>query len=458
VQSFGGTKTFDGGLVSDLLAGSTHLGHGIQTRTRGNMTLYVDPTGSDSATCLTVGAPCLSVEGALAKLPRVIEHAVRVEVANGTYSPPIITGLYVGSRATATSNQDTDGGSLVVSGQMTLATLGAGPNSFVATGGFAGDETAPPSVSFSAGTWTPNALRGLHLRNAAGSVLAISDNTATTINYVIGAFVPVNGTALDIVTPGAVFSSATNTMVVALEGPGFAALRNIRIARTGGSALSVSLYNSIGQLNIENSQVTSNSSGVFVSGGRVSVLRTAIATSTGPLSFNGGIGHFVGASYLQTTSTTNWGIFSSLPSFFGLGANTINTGALGLILPPGRSTVTGLWVTCTGGPVAGSIGIGTNGPTPVALEFNGNVRITGCESGLRATGPVYMRPRKPHFSGVTNAFVAEKGGRIQVVDVPVFTGVTAEALVDGVATTMSAIDALTPQVTPANAFGSWVGR
>jgi len=50
------------------------------------LTLYVDTAGSDSNACTASGASaCLTVQGALGKIPKRIKHPVTINIASGTF-------------------------------------------------------------------------------------------------------------------------------------------------------------------------------------------------------------------------------------------------------------------------------------------------------------------------------------------------------------------------------------
>jgi hypothetical protein len=65
--------------------------------TTGDMTLYVSPTGSDANDGLTSGTPLKTIAAAIAKIPKVIDHIVTINIASGTYNEDIVLQGFIGS-------------------------------------------------------------------------------------------------------------------------------------------------------------------------------------------------------------------------------------------------------------------------------------------------------------------------------------------------------------------------
>lgn len=154
--------------------------------TTASLTLYVDAAGNDNNACTSaVLGACLTIQGALNKVPKNIRHAVLIAVAAGTFAGAKVEGFNIAHSAS------TAGASLTIQGTMVTATLGAGNASGTATGGTRGGEVATPAVHStlvdSGNGWTVNALRGYFVELTAGpgsgassSLKAIESNTATT--------------------------------------------------------------------------------------------------------------------------------------------------------------------------------------------------------------------------------------------------------------------------------------
>ncbi len=96
------------------------------TETTGNLNMYVSTTGDDNNTCLSIGQECLTIQGAIDKLPKILRSAVTINVGEGTFSSLSGNGEY---------------GLSVQSGAAALI------NSACAVTGTAGDATVDSGVS-----------------------------------------------------------------------------------------------------------------------------------------------------------------------------------------------------------------------------------------------------------------------------------------------------------------------
>lgn len=63
--------------------------------TTGPIILFVGTNGSDSNSGTDVNAPCLTIQGALNKLPKKIKHPVTINVAAGTYGAFLASGFQI---------------------------------------------------------------------------------------------------------------------------------------------------------------------------------------------------------------------------------------------------------------------------------------------------------------------------------------------------------------------------
>lgn len=69
----------------------------IPRSTTANITYYVATTGSDTTGDGTIGLPFRTIQFAIAKLPKVINHNVIINVSAGTYSENIVISGFIGS-------------------------------------------------------------------------------------------------------------------------------------------------------------------------------------------------------------------------------------------------------------------------------------------------------------------------------------------------------------------------
>lgn len=228
-----------------------------QYRTPGDgntVNYYVDPTGSDGNTCTTSGTgACLTIQGAINKIPKLIRDAVTVNVAAGTYTGFIISGFTVDNGL-----QQTTGG-LTISGAFSTASVATGTATGTATGGTAGTTTTFGTLVDSGQSWTVNNLRGKFIFINSGTGVnqrrVISSNTGTTITITGNWTAPVNGSSVyTIQNAGASIATATtippSNTTGALSGGADVFIANNSINYTGGgitlSGLSISGVASVG--------------------------------------------------------------------------------------------------------------------------------------------------------------------------------------------------------------------
>ena len=223
------------GLMLVLLAGAA-LAQPVVTRggalkkrayqTYGNLTLYVDPTGSDSGACTGTGtAACATIQGAVNKLPPRINHTVTINIAAGTYSALNVRGFTV----------DITSGSLNFVGAMQRATVATGSTSGTLTASSIATTTDPSSQTDSGQTWTVNNLRGKFI-TVAGVSYPIAKNTATTV---YGLSNTALSGAYTIDEPAVVISGNSSIQGILLGGTSGLTFKNVKFTGTSGVTLSV---------------------------------------------------------------------------------------------------------------------------------------------------------------------------------------------------------------------------
>lgn len=256
-QSFSGLKTFDGGIVTDLATGSTHLGKTIVTSVDGGvlvnllsgstydgdtlvavrdggilvnlltgstlngytiisattaaLTLYVDPTGSDANACTASGtSACATINGAVAKIPHRILHDVTVNIAAGTYAEEV--NLAEGQRLEGV-NTATAASYRAIRVNFTGAALATYTP---AAGNSTGTFTAPTrsggfvTVTDASQSLTTDSLRGrfITFTGTGAGTFVISENTGTTITFLSSGTLPVTSTAYTLKTPSVIVTGA----------------------------------------------------------------------------------------------------------------------------------------------------------------------------------------------------------------------------------------------------------
>lgn len=189
-----------------------------QYATQSALTLYVDPTGSDSNNCTAAGtAACLTIAGARALVPKLVQHPVIINLAAGTYAGDSIFA-YSFTPATVAA-----GAYISFVGSQTAFTVATGTNSGTVTA-VGTDSDGYSTVTDATQTWTASDLQGRFLAitggTGSGQTLPIYENTGTMIS-VVGTYspAPVAGSTYEIRTPAAVITTGVNQMAL----PGSAA-------------------------------------------------------------------------------------------------------------------------------------------------------------------------------------------------------------------------------------------
>jgi len=143
---------------------------------------FVDGSlGNDNNNCSASGASaCLTIQGALNKIPKLLLNAVKVNVAAGTYAGFIVSGFYEDNGLQQTT------GAIFISGGLSNSTLATGSATGTATSGTAGSGTTFGTLTDTGATWTVNDLVGRLITTATptNTALVIASNTATTLTIV----------------------------------------------------------------------------------------------------------------------------------------------------------------------------------------------------------------------------------------------------------------------------------
>lgn len=167
--------------------------YGVSVSTTAALTLYVDPLGSDSNACTSSGASaCLTLQGVLNKIPKVLRHKVTVNVAAGNYTGFILSGFTQDQTVSSTT------GGLYILGTLANVTPATGSATGTATSGTAGSAQTFGTLTDSTQSWTVNDLVGRWISitggTGSGALMVISSNTATTIT-VVGTWTAPTGTS-----------------------------------------------------------------------------------------------------------------------------------------------------------------------------------------------------------------------------------------------------------------------
>lgn len=228
-QAFSGHKHFDGGIYTPKI-------NGVPVETTAVVSLFVNPTGSDTANCTDVSTPCATINGARAKLPNHLRHNATITLAAGTYtltSSQLIDGLTM-----------TDGVSLTIQGSTTWTQWT--PASGTATGALTGFTALafPTRAIFTdstqtwpaASTW---AAAGLGIRGRfvcmtsgiqSGNKFPISAASPTTLEVSRTSFTggnPATGNTYEICTPSTILTGAVSGLIKIGTGTGTVNLNNL---------------------------------------------------------------------------------------------------------------------------------------------------------------------------------------------------------------------------------------
>lgn len=107
------------------------------TQSTATQTLYVSTTGNDNNPCTSAGAACLTIDGALNKLPNTLRHDATISVAAGAYAAPL--------NITRKDLTIVGGVTLSVTGTMSTPTLTTGTTSGTLTASAAGSASIGPA-------------------------------------------------------------------------------------------------------------------------------------------------------------------------------------------------------------------------------------------------------------------------------------------------------------------------
>lgn len=434
-----------------------------QYQTYSNLTLYVDPTGSDTGACTGTGtSACATLDGAFNKLPRFIRNNVTINVAAGTYPTFTIgAGLDVQQGAT-----------LEVLGVMSAATLATGATTGTVTSAVAGSSAGPPTVTDSGQSWTVNNLKGAFITYTSGALsgqsFPIYANTATILTVPHTATVPAAGTTYSINRPASVFTGTATNTITGLTGNGTFRLNQLDVVRTATSyALTATNNNPVVSLQ---SVSVRGPAGALAQGSRYSLTRVYVEASSSlgvtglapnsTTSSSSGIAN-IASSYIKSVAAAI-SLLAASVSPSSLISVIAEGGAGGSLVVSVNATnnvqMPSIWIYCLN---PSSVGLGVNSitsssaPATSTGTMNGGVRITGCATGVQLNGRSAWTFLAPAFDTCTTAFRVEKGASIDFVGAtPTFTGVTNELNIDGTTYPFSFLSGLpTPQVI-SDSYGS----
>ncbi len=367
-------------------------------------------TGSDSFNCTDSTTPCLTIQGAINKVPKRLRNQVTVTVAAGTYGCFVVAGFTCDA-----SVQTATGGFFIDAfAAFTNSTLATGTATGTATASSAGSGTTYGTLTDGAQTWTVNDLRGRFV-TAAGQTRVISSNTATGIT-IVGTWTNPGTVAYTIQDPGVTINTAcsapatptlsasANSAAVIVndnncgQRAGTLAIRGVRLSNTSGQGV---LWGSDPSgFDIIHSQLrTSTASALIVQAGaatnsglvgtvgRLTLTDVDILNGVGATSVN----HRNGL-LLLTRVLARGGSTALSTNSFGGSVSVLTLDAQGNTLPVAMTggvitSMTGAHIDCasTGtGLLAGSATDNQNSQ-PSSLVTT-SVLISTCGTGVRVSG------------------------------------------------------------------------
>lgn len=179
-------------VFGDIFSEIKDLLYGQFTTTTEDFTIYVRSTGSDTADGLSSSSAMLTVQAALTRIPRNVQHAVTLDIGEGNFA-----GFTVNNFVFAYS------GYLTIQGTLGAYSPATGTASGTATAG------STTTLTDAGQAWTVNDLRGtLLLVNGEYRIVRTNDATSITV---IGAYsATTNGKAYSIVEQKTIINSASS--------------------------------------------------------------------------------------------------------------------------------------------------------------------------------------------------------------------------------------------------------
>lgn len=464
-----------------------------QYATQGALNLYVDGsgTGNDGFTCTQPATPCSSIQGALNKIPFLVQHPVNVAVDGGSFAGFALVAHVFNAANTTT------GAYIIIAGapQGNFVESDAG----TITGTFTSVGT--DAVGFSTATdntltMTPNesAARFLALTTGtgAGQVLPIISNTVTQFT-VSGTFspAPVAGTGYAVTTPTTLINSAVTLLPAdarsAASGTVGMSFQNLIGQRNGGYNVNVldighdtgafqlaSIGPSAGSValtRLRNAQATTFASVIDSS---VGLLDKCASSNGGGVTLSGARPSFttIQNSYLSTSASVISSSGNSGPHLVVTASELVDTGTTGAVIYASGSTGVQFYarssrIRCTAPSANFGIQIlGVPQPGPFATGIGwmsvglAQSSIETCTSGLQVQGIgaalIDGINGASVFLSNTTGLIAKGGGRVIFnTSVPTFTTNTTDLSIDNNTFTRAAFVALVPNsVVDANYLSS----
>lgn len=430
-------------------------------RTFSATTLFVDSTGNDSNACTSSGtAACLTINGALSKLPKIIQNNVTINVAAGTYAGFTVSNFI---------------GVAPSSAQVTFTVVGAMANFTPTTGTATGTLTTAATNLNGLGTltdsgqaWTVDDLVGRFVRITSGAQSgqrrAILGNTATALEVVgLWGTVPASGVTYVIESPSVTINSLitisgntgpTTILLDSLETtsavnvscsnqnvPVFSP-RSLRMRNTAGTSLSVSACSYAGTgATVGASAVVA----ITTSAASAFTLSSAVDSSSFRSNSNGLLVIQESTStanpvaVLNAVASNTWTSLSAR-SFSATGSTLFRVGFSGYARNNGGFD-TSYVVRCAN---TGQTGFDISGSGVFLDPVSTVTRADTCGLGIAYSGSVYAGVRPVCNSTPTCLSVSEYA-HVFLTAVPVLSGVSVDYSIGSISYSDATVTALSPR-------------
>lgn len=464
----------------------------LQTETTEGLTVFCDPTGSDS-NYGTADAPFRQPQAAFNSLPKNLRHPVKIKLAPGTYAGCVVSGTNVLPSATST----TDTSYFHIEGTMSDVTAAdLTPATGTLTAWTAQSNQVFPVATDSTKNFTVNEFEGKYLQITSGTgsvptlntpnMWLITSNTATTITCTgPGVTNPTAGSGYKIVSPGTFFTSAV-TPSSGINNPAstaqFFGPTGVVFTQNFGVSFTVS--------NCEFTLGPSLTRGITTGEQRVRAMCCRFNGGTGALNamasnastgLNGGVLMFECYSVMPTTnvhysySTGGGSVSLCAPALTGcyLKSGLIGCSFGGMAAGPAINGTLFKGMTNSGvtmnamaqGQFVNSrfdgttIGINSAEATSSGMGMASiglaGVDISNCTTGI-ALSAAYSSVVLNNVTGTLNTtgLNISRGARAAIASNVTLTGSTNEILIDGVQSTLAAMRAATPKLIQDPNYGT----
>lgn len=441
--------------------------------TQAAISLYVDSTGSDSNVCTASGvSACLTIQGALAKLPKLIRHPVSITVGGGTFAGAFVQGFTFDA-----THDPTSGAHLYIQGTRETAAVATGTATGTLTAASAGtaSTTTRGTATDGSQSWTVNDLKGKWLRitggTGSGQIRVIESNTATAITIVgVWSPAPAAGSTYAIesmattINSGVAWPKSGETAATSnfaafwveaggAENDGADMVEaNLQITDFAVStSRGVRFTASSAMMNVKRIRFTGTSTFAQVMGESSTLTISDIYQSAGRFVSGSDPMSTIQSSrnLIVTTAsvpvTTAWASSAKFVENTWEVSATTNIVDLSAAFPPRTVGIrlAGVKLTCS----AAGTGIGVNGASNLLNGVSLTVvasDISGCAAAINIRGSVSADLTTVTGTGNTTALSVNQGARLRINAATTLTGTT-EISIDGTTMTLAALRALTPK-------------